>query len=88
MGRVYLDVNALVPSFRFTRTLLVIAADTKDRPILSAASLARADLVITENIKDFGAEDLARLQMSAVHPDLFPANHLSVGGRFAAVVHE
>lgn len=52
--------------------------DTKDKPILSAASLAGAGLVITENVKDFGVQDLARLQMSAVHPDLFLANRLGV----------
>lgn len=52
--------------------------DAKDKPILSAASLAGADLVITENVKDFGARDLSRLQMSAVHPDLFLANRLSI----------
>lgn len=52
--------------------------DAKDKPILSAASLAGADLVITENVKDFGVQDLARLQMSAVHPDLFLAHRLGV----------
>jgi len=52
--------------------------DAKDRSILSAASLAGADLVITENVKDFGARDLARLQMSAAHPDLFLAKRISV----------
>lgn len=52
--------------------------DAKDKPILSAASLAGASFIVTENIKDFGARDLARLQMSAVHPDLFLANRLSI----------
>ncbi|MFZ2238047.1 MAG: hypothetical protein WAV90_00730 [Gordonia amarae] len=52
--------------------------DDKDKPILSAASLAGAELVITENVKDFGVDDLARLQMSAVHPDLFLAHRLGV----------
>jgi len=52
--------------------------DPKDKPILSAASLAGADLVITENVKDFGVQDLASLEMSAAHPDLVLANRLSV----------
>lgn len=52
--------------------------DAKDRPILSAASLAGASFIVTENIKDFGEQDLARLQMSAVHPDLFLASRLSI----------
>lgn len=52
--------------------------DAKDKAILSAATLAGADLIITENVKDFGVKDLARLQMSAVHPDLFLANRLGI----------
>ncbi len=51
--------------------------DEKDKPILSAASLAGTPFVVTENVKDFGTRDPARLKMSAVHPDLFPANRLS-----------
>lgn len=45
--------------------------DAKDQPILAAAAAAGARFVVTENVKDFGAADLERLQMSAVHPDLF-----------------
>lgn len=52
--------------------------DAKDKPILSAASLAGASFIVTENVKDFGVRDLSRLQMSAVHPDLFLANQLSI----------
>ena len=52
--------------------------DSKDRPILSAASRASATFVITENVKDFGTRDMSGLQMSEVHPDLFLAHRLSV----------
>lgn len=52
--------------------------DAKDKPILSAASLAGADFIVTENVKDFGFHDLARLQMSVMHPDLLLANRLGV----------
>lgn len=51
--------------------------DTKDRPILSAAVLAGASFVVTENIRDFGKEDLLQFQMSAVHPDVFLTYHLT-----------
>ncbi|MFT4163916.1 MAG: PIN domain-containing protein [Microlunatus sp.] len=51
--------------------------DAKDKPIISAASLAGADLIVTENVKDFGVQDLDRLRMSAVHPDLFLSRRLS-----------
>lgn len=56
----------------------LVDTDVKDKPILSAASLAGADFVITENVKDFGAEDLTRLRMSVVHPDFFLAQRLTV----------
>lgn len=56
----------------------LVDTDAKDKPILSAAALAGADFVITENVKDFGAEDLTRLTMSAVHPDFFLAKRLTV----------
>lgn len=52
--------------------------DAKDKPILSAASLAGASFIVTENVRDFGTRDLSRLQMSAVHPDLFLASRLSI----------
>ena len=45
--------------------------DEKDKPILASAAAAGAEFVITENVKDFGINDLAVLSMSAVHPDLF-----------------
>ncbi|MDR0782519.1 MAG: hypothetical protein LBE83_02000 [Propionibacteriaceae bacterium] len=43
----------------------------KDTPILAAASAAKAEFVVTENVKDFGRADLEALSMSAVHPDMF-----------------
>ncbi|MDR1265364.1 MAG: hypothetical protein LBK42_07320 [Propionibacteriaceae bacterium] len=45
--------------------------DEKDKPILAPAAAAGAAFVITANVKDFGANDLESLSMSAVHPDLF-----------------
>lgn len=52
--------------------------DIKDRPILSSASLAAAEFVVTENVKDFGSKDLHEFQMSAVHADLFLARRLTL----------
>lgn len=49
----------------------MVDTDVKDQPHLSAAHAAGARLIITDNIKDFGLEDLSRLSMSAVTPDLF-----------------
>lgn len=50
--------------------------DLKDSPHLAAAHAAGAHLLITDNIKDFGADDLDRLSMSAVTPDLFLSTRL------------
>jgi hypothetical protein len=49
----------------------LVHTDRKDRHVLAAASACGARLVVSGNIRDFGAVDLARLGMSAAHPDLF-----------------
>lgn len=66
--------NCLVPD----GTVTLDDTDPKDQPILSSAILAGAKLVVTENVKDFGAKDLERHQMSAVHPDLFLSKRLTM----------
>jgi hypothetical protein len=48
--------DALVPD----GSIELDGTDAKDKPILSAASLTGASVVATENIKDFGLQDLAR----------------------------
>ncbi len=68
--------NALVPD----QDVELADTEDKDKPVLSAASLAGAEFVVTENVRDFGVADLMRLQMSAVHPDLFMAHRLTVSG--------
>ena len=55
----------------------LVDTDAKDRPILASAAAAGALLVVTSNVRDFGARDLAGLSMSAVHPDLFLATRVS-----------
>lgn len=49
----------------------LVDTDDKDLLILSSAAACGSELLITENVKDFGVIDLVNLQMSAVHPDLF-----------------
>ena len=65
----------LVPDGELPEPL--VDTDPKDMPILSAATLAGAKFVVTENIADFGLQDLARLRLSAVHPDLFLSQRLT-----------
>jgi hypothetical protein len=51
--------------------------DPKDKPILAAAIAARASFVVTGNVRDFGAADLEAHDITAVHPGLFLAHHLT-----------
>jgi predicted nucleic acid-binding protein len=45
--------------------------DEDDRHVLAAAIVGRADLIITNNIKDFPPEYLQKFKIEAVHPDKF-----------------
>ncbi|MCC5951675.1 MAG: hypothetical protein JJU45_06215, partial [Acidimicrobiia bacterium] len=49
--------------------------DDKDKPVLAAAIAARATLVVTGNVRHFGAGDLSTHGLSAVHPGLFLSHH-------------
>ncbi len=62
--------------------------DPKDRHILAAAIVGRADLVVTKNLKDFPADRLAPFGIAAQHPDVFIRNLLGLheGAALRAVV--
>lgn len=45
--------------------------DPDDRHVLAAAIKGRADLIITTNLKDFPAAELAKWDIEAQHPDDF-----------------
>jgi hypothetical protein len=49
------------------------ATAASDRQVLADADAARASFLVTADVDDFAEDDLARLQLSAVHPDLFMA---------------
>jgi predicted nucleic acid-binding protein len=45
--------------------------DPDDRHVLAAAIHARASVIVTANLKDFPADDLAQYGVTARHPDVF-----------------
>ena len=44
--------------------------DPKDRHVIAAATLTRADVIVTFNLKDFPIEILKPLRLEARHPDI------------------
>lgn len=46
-------------------------SSAKDRQVLADADASRAAFVVTADVDDLGAADLASLRMTAIHPDLF-----------------
>jgi predicted nucleic acid-binding protein len=54
--------------------------DPQDRHVLAAAIHAKADVIVTFNLKDFPAETLALFGMEAQHPDEFVTSLLDLDG--------
>jgi predicted nucleic acid-binding protein len=50
---------------------LVTLPDVNDRHVVAAAIHARADAIVTFNLKDFPVSELARFNLEAIHPDDF-----------------
>jgi hypothetical protein len=50
---------------------LATLPDADDRHVVAAAIHARADAIVTFNLKDFPASELARFNLEAIHPDDF-----------------
>jgi predicted nucleic acid-binding protein len=53
--------------------------DPDDRHVLAAAILARADVVVTFNLKDFPAATLEGFRIHTKHPDAFLMDAFSLG---------
>jgi len=54
--------------------------DSSDQQVLADAVKARAQFIITENVQDFGIEDLVATKITAVNPDLFLAERVTDAG--------
>lgn len=60
--------------------------DPDDRHVLAAAAHARADAIVTFNLKDFPREELARFNVEPIHPDDFIRYQLDLKAPPAAAV--
>jgi predicted nucleic acid-binding protein len=49
----------------------LVLPDPNDRHVLAAAIRANAAIIVTANLRDFPATDLARHGVEALHPDAF-----------------
>ncbi len=45
--------------------------DENDRHVLAAAIHSKANLIVTFNLKDFPAKEIAKYEIEAIHPDKF-----------------
>jgi len=68
MDRAIMD--CLVTGYEYLIPSIVLP-DEKDRHIAAAAIHARADAIVTYNVKDFPADALAKFNLEAIHPDDF-----------------
>lgn len=57
--------------------------DERDRHVVAAAIRSRAQAIVTDNIKDFPAEELGRYGISVFTPDEFVLNQISIDDRTA-----
>jgi hypothetical protein len=62
--------NARVEGYEHLIDILVLP-DADDRHVLAAALHCRAEFIVTTNLRDFPASDLASFSVRAIHPDAF-----------------
>jgi hypothetical protein len=63
--------ETLVAEAAGPKTVELPGTSPKDRHVVWAAAQAGIAVIVSRNVTDFGHADLARLGISAVHPDLF-----------------
>jgi predicted nucleic acid-binding protein len=56
----------------------VTLPDPDDRHVVAAAIHARADAIVTANLKDFPAQELIKYHLEAIHPDDFITNQFDL----------
>jgi predicted nucleic acid-binding protein len=55
-----------------------LACDPKDRHVLAAAIRAKADVLVTFNVRDFPTESFEAFDVEVVHPDTFLLDQLDL----------
>lgn len=70
--------EALVNKQAYTRLIEVVQNDPKDRHVLAAAIVARAETIVTFNIKDFPQEACSPYGIEILHPDEFLVHQASL----------
>lgn len=62
--------EALVTGYEALISTVELSAQ-KDRHVVAAAVMAKADAIVTFNLKDFPDDELERYDLQAIHPDEF-----------------
>jgi predicted nucleic acid-binding protein len=57
----------------------ILLPDPDDRHVLAAAIVARADVIVTRNLRDFPADALVPYNIEAQHPDEFVRHMIDLG---------
>lgn len=65
----------------YTDLIDAMTNDPKDRHVLAAAIRGGAEVLVTENLKDFPASSMQRYDIEAVHPDVFLLDQLDLAPR-------
>ncbi len=70
--------DGLVEGYEYLITSIELP-DQNDRHVVAAAIHARADAIVTFNLRDFPAAALAPLRLEALHPDDFIRQQIDLG---------
>ncbi|HHT9843832.1 TPA: PIN domain-containing protein [Legionella pneumophila] len=63
-------LDAIVENYESLESALNLP-DPNDNHVLAAAIVSSSDVIVTYNLKDFPAEELAKYDIEAQHPDIF-----------------
>jgi predicted nucleic acid-binding protein len=73
--------DAMVTGFETLESTLELP-DPKDRHVLAAAIFAKAEVIVTKNLRDFPRNVLSKYSLEALHPDEFVHHLLQLAPQF------